>query len=69
MDNIQNKLAIENKRLDEINKFLTDPKNTLINDFLEIIEEYGGPEEINKRARESGKLETILEKLKNGLNL
>ncbi len=61
---IRNKLAIENKRLDEINSFLIDPNNKMINDLLSIVEKYGGPEEINKKSKESGKIENLIKKLK-----
>lgn len=60
---IRSKLAIENKRLDEINAFLMDPKNKLVNDLLAVIEKYGGPEEINRKAKESGKIENLMERL------
>ncbi len=63
-DNIRNKLSIENRRLDEINAFLTDPNNKLVNSLLSVIDRYGGPEEINKKARESGKLENLMIRLK-----
>ena len=61
---IRSKLAIENKRLDEINAFLMDPKNKLVNDLLAVIEKYGGPEEINRKAKESGKIENLMERLR-----
>jgi len=61
---IRSKLAIENKRLDEINAFLMDPKNKLVNDLLAVIEKYGEPEEINRTAKESGKIENLMERLR-----
>jgi len=63
-NDIRSKLAIENKRLDEINAFLMDPKNKLVNDLLAVIEKYGGPEEINRTAKESGKIENLMERLR-----
>ena len=62
-NDIRSKLVIENKRLDEINAFLMDPKNKLVNDLLAVIEKYGGPEEINRKAKESGKIENLMERL------
>lgn len=62
--NIRNKLIIKNKRLDEINTFLLDPNNIIINNLLSIVDKYGGIEEINKKALESGKLENLMERLK-----
>jgi len=63
-DNIRNKLSIKNIRLDEINAFLKDPNNKLINNLLSVIEKYGEPDEINRKSRESGKLENLMLRLK-----
>ncbi len=60
---IRRKLVIENIRLDEINTFLMDPKNKLVNDLLAVVEKYGGPEEINRKARDAGKIENLMERL------
>jgi hypothetical protein len=64
VNDIRDKLSIEDVRIDEINNFLTDPKNRIINDLLNVVEKYGGPDEINKKAKEHGKVEYILKKLK-----
>ncbi len=64
MTNLRDKLKISDNRLDEINSFLTDPNNTLINDFLAVISKYGGPEEINKKAAEARELEGLMGKLR-----
>ena len=61
---IRNKIAIDDKRLDEINAFLMDPDNPLINDLLSVVEKYGGPDEINRKAKESGKVENLISRLK-----
>jgi hypothetical protein len=61
---IRSKLAIENKRLDEINAFLMDSNNKLVNDLLSVVEKYGGPEEINRKARDAGKVENLIERLR-----
>jgi len=61
---MQSKLAIESKRLDEINAFLTDPENKLVNDLLAVVEKYGSPEEINRKAKEAGKVENLMARLK-----
>ena len=49
--NLRNRLAVSAKRIDEINNFLTDPDNRIINRLLEIVGKYGGPEEINRKAK------------------
>lgn len=64
---LRQKLKVSEKCLTEINDFLLDPNNKLINDLLSIIEKYGGVEKVNRKAEEAGKLENILEKL-NGKN-
>ena len=61
---MQSKLAIEDRRLDEINAFLMDPKNKLVSDLLAVVKKYGGPDEINRKAREAGKVENLMEILK-----
>jgi len=60
---IRNKLIIDDIRLEEINNFIRDPNNKIINDFLNIVEKYGGPEEINKKAKDARKLENLMERL------
>jgi hypothetical protein len=64
MSDLRNLLTISDSRLAEINAFLTDPGNELINDLLEVIEEFGGPEEINRKAQEAATLESLTARLK-----
>ncbi len=64
MSNLRNLLKISDDRLEKINAFLTDPGNELINELLEVIEEFGGPQEINRKAQEAGKLENLMAGLK-----
>jgi antitoxin component of MazEF toxin-antitoxin module len=61
---LREKVKISEKRLEEINNFLLDSNNKLINDLLGIVEKYGGVDEINRKAEEAGKLENILGKLR-----
>jgi hypothetical protein len=60
----RSKLAIEEKRFKEINTFLMDPNNKLINNFLAIVEKHGGPEEINRKAVENGKIINLMTRLR-----
>jgi hypothetical protein len=62
-NDIRNNLAIEKERLNEINNFLMNPDNKLINNFLSIVEKYGTPAEINKRSQNARKLENLMNKL------
>jgi hypothetical protein len=64
MSDLRSLLKIADSRLAEINALLTDPGNELINELLEVIEEYGGPQEINRKAEEAGKLENLMVGLK-----
>ncbi|MBW2340053.1 MAG: hypothetical protein JRF50_06845 [Deltaproteobacteria bacterium] len=64
MTDLRERLRISEERLEEINDFILDPNNELINKLLEIVEKYGGPEEINRKAHEARKLENLLARLK-----
>lgn len=58
-------LLISHERLQEINAFLADPNNQLINELERVVEKYGTVEEINRKAQKAQNLSTLLEKLKN----
>ena len=64
MNDLRKKLKIPDNALQVINDFLLDEKNPLINDLLDIVDKYGGVEEINRKAEEASKVENLLEKLK-----
>jgi bifunctional DNA-binding transcriptional regulator/antitoxin component of YhaV-PrlF toxin-antitoxin module len=64
MANLRERLKISEERLREVNDFILDPENELINSLLEIVEKYGGPEEINRKADDARKLENLLGRLK-----
>jgi hypothetical protein len=57
-------LKIPEDRLRVVNDFLTDPDNKLFEGLFQIIERYGGIDEINRKAREAGKLENLMGRLK-----
>ena len=59
MEDIRKKLSISKENLDEIQKFFLDEANPFVNDLLKIVEKYGGIDEINKKFKESRKIETI----------
>ncbi|MEQ8170282.1 MAG: hypothetical protein ABRQ38_15465 [Candidatus Eremiobacterota bacterium] len=63
-DKLREKLKISEERLKEINDFLLAPNNRVINDLLKVVEKYGGPEEINRKAEEARKLPNLLNRLK-----
>ena len=64
MADLRERLRISEERLKEVNDFILDPNNELINRLLEIVEKYGGPEEINRKANEARRLENLLDRLK-----
>ena len=64
MTDLRERLIISEERLKEINQFILDPENELVNRILELVEKYGGPEEINRKANEARKLENLLVRLK-----
>ncbi len=54
------KLRIDENRLREINDFILKEDNPLITSLLDLIESYGGVDEINKKAAEARKLDNLL---------
>jgi len=63
-EELRRKLAIQSKRMKEINEFLLDPDNEAINALLDIVEKYGGPKEINRKAKRARKFSNLLKRLK-----
>jgi hypothetical protein len=57
-------LGISQEAVEEINAFLTDPDNELLNDLWAIVERYGGPEEINRKASEAMQIENLMARLR-----
>ncbi|MFW9962438.1 MAG: hypothetical protein ACFFCX_02680 [Candidatus Sifarchaeia archaeon] len=56
-------LIIDPKRLEEVNSFLMRDDNPLVTGLIDVIEKYGGVDEINKKAGEARKLENLLAQL------
>ena len=56
-------LRIDPKRLEEINDFLLRDDNPLVNGLFDVIEKFGGVDEINKKAEEARKLENLIAQL------
>ena len=59
MSNLRKRLAMSPERLKEINDFILAEDNKLVSDLIEIVEKYGGPEKINRKASEARKLEKL----------
>jgi len=61
---LRQRLAIPADRLDDLNAFLLDPDARIINDLLAVVARYGTPDEINRRAREAGRLPALLDRVR-----
>ena len=64
MSDLRQKLTIKEETLREINDFLLKEDNPLVSGLLKIIEKYGGVDEINRKAREARKLESLMARLR-----
>jgi len=53
VNDLRKRLIMKPERLQEINDFIMDENNPLVNDLLDIVAKYGGPEEINRRAAQA----------------
>lgn len=63
MADLKEKLRIDEENLNEINRFLLQKDNPLVDGVLQIVEGYGGVEEINRKAREARRIENLLGRL------
>lgn len=61
--NLRKRLRIGPSTLKEVNQFLLDPDNSVINGLLRVVEKYGTPGEINAKARKARKLSNLLKRL------
>ncbi len=64
MNDPRRRLKIDEANLKEINDFLLRKDNSLVNGLLEIVDKHGGVAEINRKARESRKLEDLMSRLR-----
>jgi hypothetical protein len=63
MTDLRDRLRIPAERLDELNDFFLDPTNEVVNRLLELVARCGGPEEINRKAKEARALPCLLRRL------
>ncbi len=59
-DKYRERLVIPQSRLEAINGVLLDPNSRVTKAFLDVVDKYGTPEEINRKHAESRKLENLL---------
>ncbi len=64
LDDLRDKLSVNEENLREINEFLLRKDNPLVNGLLKVIEKYGGVDEINRKAREARRTEDLMSRLK-----
>lgn len=57
-------LKINTSDLDIVNQMIASPDNRLIKDLYDLIDEFGGAEAINEKARQARKPENLLQRLK-----
>lgn len=63
MTDLRSLLKIPTSRLDAINSVLLDPNSRVMNDMLAVIAKYGTPDEINRKHRESRKMENLFKQI------
>jgi len=61
---LRDRLKIHEENLKEINDFLLRKDNQLVNDLLEIVDKYGGVDEINHKAQEARKIDKLMDRLR-----
>lgn len=64
MNDLRKRLFLSPDRLKDINNFIIDQSNPLISGLINIVEKYGGPEQINQKARAACKLENLIARLR-----
>ena len=63
-EDLRQLLSIPYDRLDRINSILLDPESEIVNNFLEVVQKYGTPEQINKKAEQARQIPALLERVK-----
>lgn len=54
---------IDEGTFSQVNEFLTDPANAALADLRRVVSKFGSVSEINERAREAGRVESLVKKL------
>lgn len=62
-DQLRQLLKIPYDRLDAINEILLDPETRVVQDFLAVVEKYGTPEDINRKAEAARHLPALLKRV------
>ncbi len=64
MDEMLERLLVSGQHVEQVNRLLSDGANPVIRGFLDVIRKYGTVEEINRKARDAGQLESLKSRLK-----
>ncbi len=60
---LKKRLLIPQSSLEAVNSVLRDTQSGVISDFLAVVEKYGSPDEINRKAAEASQMPSILKRL------
>jgi hypothetical protein len=64
MNELHESLKIPYQRLDQINEILLGSDSRIVNDLIQVVEKYGTPDEINRKAEEARQLPALYEKVR-----
>jgi len=64
MVDYRRRLKINEDNLTEINRFLLKKDNPIVDEVLKTIEKYGGIDEINRKAKEAGRIDSLMDRLR-----
>ncbi|MCJ7699052.1 hypothetical protein MUO56_02215, partial [Candidatus Bathyarchaeota archaeon] len=60
MVDYRRRLKINEDNLTEINRFLLKKDNPIVDEVLKTVEKYGGIDEINRKAKEAGRIDSLM---------
>jgi hypothetical protein len=63
-EDLRKRLRIAEERFREVNDFLLDPDNPVVEGVVALVDRLGGPEALNRRAAEARRLENLFARLK-----
>ena len=63
-NDLRDRLKIPTSRIREVNEIFVDPSMQVTGDFLQVVEKYGTPGEINAKARKAGSLSSLVARVR-----
>ncbi len=61
---LRKRLQISEQSVRQVNELILDPGNEIVTALLDVVAKYGGPEEINRKAEEARRLDSLLQRLR-----